>query len=70
MAPDLLVVDDDSQMAALVASYLKTQGLAATAVTSGADAVAALDRQAFSVVVTDLVGGYGAWVEAGLPVAR
>jgi two-component system response regulator HydG len=53
--PDVLIVDNDTQMATMLADHLQNQGLRATAVTSGADAVAKLDEQPFAVIVTDLV---------------
>ena len=55
MPPDVLVVDNDGQMASMLAGYLERHGLPATAVTSGAAAIAELDRRRFAVIVTDLV---------------
>jgi two-component system response regulator HydG len=55
VTPEVLIVDNDAQMATMVADHLRNHGLGATAVTSGAEAVATLDRQPFAVIVTDLV---------------
>ncbi|HEX3175631.1 MAG TPA: sigma-54 dependent transcriptional regulator [Methylomirabilota bacterium] len=55
MDADILIVDDDAEMAAMVARYLQHQGFRAAAATGGAEAVTLLDRQHFDVVVTDLV---------------
>jgi two-component system, NtrC family, response regulator AtoC len=55
MKPAILVVDDDAEMAQMVARYLDGHGFAAAAVTGGAAAIAALDRERFDVVITDLV---------------
>jgi len=51
----ILVVDNDSQMVALLRRHLEGEGWAVTPVTSGAAACAALEREEFAVILTDLV---------------
>ena len=55
MMHDVLIVDNDAQMATMLTDHLQNHGVCAAAVTTGADAVAMLDRQPFAVIVTDLV---------------
>jgi len=51
----ILVVDNDPDMVALLRRHLETEGWAVTALTSGSEACAALERDEFAVVLTDLV---------------
>jgi two-component system response regulator AtoC len=53
--PKILVVDDEPEMVNLLQGHLAREGWAAAAVTSGADALTAMDREDFDVVLTDLV---------------
>ncbi len=55
MTPRILVVDNDAEMVALLARQLGRDGWQVTAVTRGADAVEAMSRDDFDVVLTDLV---------------
>lgn len=52
--PRYLVVDDDPAAASGLAQLLREDGHEVTAFTKGADAVQALSRDAFDVVLTDL----------------
>ncbi len=62
MKPKILVVDNDSEMVSLLQRQLESEGRAVTAVASGAEAVAALGRDEFDVVLTDLVmDGVDGW---------
>ena len=51
----ILVVDNDGDMVALLRRHLEGEGWAVTAVTSGQDAQAALGREEYTAVLTDLV---------------
>jgi len=51
----ILVVDNDPDMVALLRRHLETEGWAVTALTSGSEVCAALERDEFAVVLTDLV---------------
>jgi DNA-binding NtrC family response regulator len=51
----ILVADNDADMAALLQRYLESEGWSVTAVTAGRDACAALEREDFAIVLTDLV---------------
>jgi DNA-binding NtrC family response regulator len=51
----ILVVDNDADTVALLRQHLEAEGWAVEAVTSGADACAALEREQFAIVLTDLV---------------
>ena len=53
-APRVLVVDDEFEMASLIAEELNDRGFEAVAMPSGDDAVQRLRRQAFDAVITDL----------------
>jgi two-component system response regulator HydG len=53
--PRILVVDDEPEMVNLLQGHLAREGWAASAVTSGGDALTALEREDFDVVLTDLV---------------
>jgi DNA-binding NarL/FixJ family response regulator len=55
MRPQILVVDNDAEMLRLLERHLETEGLAVTALASGADARQALEREEFALVLTDLV---------------
>ncbi|HXH83467.1 MAG TPA: response regulator, partial [Candidatus Tectomicrobia bacterium] len=61
MTERVLVVDDDAEMATVVARHLAGEGLAATSTTSAAAAREALADGTWAVVVTDVVmdGGGG-----------
>jgi len=51
----ILVVDNDVDTVTLLRQDLEGEGWAVTAATSGADACAALEREHFTIVLTDLV---------------
>jgi DNA-binding NtrC family response regulator len=53
--PRVLVVDNDAEMLSLLRRHLENEGRLVTPAASGADAVAALGREEFDVVLTDLV---------------
>jgi two-component system response regulator HydG len=53
-APPVLVVDNDPEMTRLLARHLEAEGVAVTALTSGPQALALLEREEFAVVLTDL----------------
>ena len=55
MTPSILVVDNDAEMVGVLERHLEAEGRAVTGVTSGADALGALGRQEFDVILTDLV---------------
>ncbi len=55
MSERVLVVDDDAEMAAVVARHLEGEGMAAASATSGEQALAAVEHEPFAVVVTDVV---------------
>ncbi len=55
MKARILVVDNDADMATLLQRHLESEGWGVTAVTNGAEARAALEREEFAVVLTDLV---------------
>jgi two-component system response regulator HydG len=50
----VLVVDDDGEMAEMVAEYLATRAYAAECVAGGKAAIAALKKKEFDAVITDL----------------
>ena len=56
MTRHVLVVDNEQEMVKLMQRHLEGEGFAVTPVHSGAEALAALARDEFDVVVTDLVG--------------
>jgi DNA-binding NtrC family response regulator len=59
----ILVVDNDPEMLSLLRLHLENEGRIVTAVSSGADAIKALEHTAFDVVLTDLVmDGTDGWV--------
>jgi DNA-binding NtrC family response regulator len=55
MKPKVLVVDNDPEMVALLRRHLDGENYAVTGVTEGAEACAALAREEFAVVLSDLV---------------
>ena len=55
MRPHVLVVDNEQEMVKLLQRHLEREGFAVSAVTTGGDAVAALGREEYDVVLTDLV---------------
>jgi DNA-binding NtrC family response regulator len=55
MTPRVLVVDDDADMAEMVARHLAGDGFTAAAVTGGARAIQRLAEESFDVVLTDVV---------------
>ena len=55
VTPKILVVDNDPQMVNLLQGHLAGEGWAVAAATSGADALTALERSDFDVILTDLV---------------
>jgi DNA-binding NtrC family response regulator len=55
MKPRILVVDNDSDMVALLRRHLEGDGWPVTAVTGGEDAQTALGRDEYAVVLTDLI---------------
>jgi len=57
MTPRVLVVDDDAEMAEMVARHLAGEGFTVAAVTGGARAVERLAEESFDVVLTDVVMG-------------
>ena len=54
MMPRILVVDDDGEMAEMVAEFLVQKGYRADAVVGGKAAIAALKKRSFEAVITDL----------------
>ena len=55
MKPRILVVDNDSEMVGVLRRHLESEGLGVLALTDGAEACAALAREDFATVLTDLV---------------
>lgn len=55
VSPKILVVDNDPEMVALLQRHLEAEGWGVTSITTGRDALTALRREEFSVVLTDLV---------------
>ena len=55
MSPRVLIVDDEREMVALMQRHLEGEGLAVTPLCTGPDAVAALSREKYDVILTDLV---------------
>src|SRR5262249_13284916 len=55
MTPHVLVVDNDREMVQLLERHLAGDGIRVTATSGGKDAIAALAREQFDVIVTDLV---------------
>jgi DNA-binding NtrC family response regulator len=51
---DLLLVDDDDDLRADIASFLETRGYRVTACRNGEDALAQADRRAFDVAIVDV----------------
>jgi len=62
VTPKILVVDNDPEMLSLLQRRLESEGRIVAAVASGAEAVAALGRDEFDVVLTDLImDGVDGW---------
>ena len=55
MTPHVIVVDNEQEMVKLVQRHLESEGFAVTPAHSGAEAMSALARDEFDVVLTDLV---------------
>jgi two-component system response regulator HydG len=55
MTPKILVVDNEAEMVNLLQGHLAREGWAVAAVTSGSDALRALERDDYDVILTDLV---------------
>jgi len=55
MTPHVLIVDDEREMVKVVQRHLEGEGFIVTAANSGADAMAALARDEYDVILTDLV---------------
>jgi DNA-binding NtrC family response regulator len=55
MTPHVLLVDNEREMVKVVQRHLEGEGFAVTATTAGVEAVAALGRDEYDVVLTDLV---------------
>lgn len=55
MGPRILVVDDDSDIRALVAYHLQQAGMDVTEAATGREAAQLLDRQPFSLVILDIL---------------
>jgi two-component system, NtrC family, response regulator HydG len=55
MKTRILVVDNDAEMVAVLRRHLETQGWSVKAVTDGAEACAAIEREEFAAILTDLV---------------
>jgi DNA-binding NtrC family response regulator len=55
MTPHVMVVDDETAMVRMVQRHLEGEGFAVTPMSTGPDAVAALARDEYDVILTDLV---------------
>jgi DNA-binding NtrC family response regulator len=55
MTPHVLIVDNEREMVKVVQRHLEGEGFVVTPTTTGADAIAALARDEFHVILTDLV---------------
>jgi two-component system response regulator HydG len=55
MTPHVLVVDDERAMVRMVQRHLEREGFAVTPLNTGPDAIAALAREEYDVILTDLV---------------
>lgn len=59
---NILVVDDDPGVTELLGAFLDTRGYSVTTCTSGRDALALIDSEAFDLVISDIemaeVNGY------------
>ncbi|HMH54438.1 MAG TPA: sigma-54 dependent transcriptional regulator [Candidatus Acidoferrum sp.] len=55
MSPHVLVVDDESAMVRMVQRHLEGEGFQVTPLSTGPDAIAALAREEYDVILTDLV---------------
>ena len=54
MAPKILLVDDEERFRTTLAKMLKAQGLEVTALGSGREALAELEKQPYDVMVLDM----------------
>src|SRR5437870_2329254 len=55
MSPHVLVVDDERAMVRMVQRHLEGEGFLVTPLSTGPDAIAALSREEYDVILTDLV---------------
>jgi DNA-binding NtrC family response regulator len=55
MQPEILIVDNEKGMARMIADHLTAESYATTIATSGAEAIACLERQSLMVVISDLI---------------
>jgi two-component system, NtrC family, response regulator HydG len=55
VSPHVLVVDDERAMVRMVQRHLEGEGFTVTPLTAGPDAIAALSRDEYDVILTDLV---------------
>ena len=55
MTPRLLVIDNDREMVNLLKRHLQAEGFQVTPISDGAEALAALARADYDVILTDLV---------------
>jgi two-component system response regulator HydG len=55
MTPHVLVVDDERAMVRMVQRHLEDEGFVVTPLSTGPDAIAALAREEYDVILTDLV---------------
>ena len=55
MSPHVLVVDDERAMVRMVQRHLEGEGFLVTPLSTGPDAIAALAREEYDVILTDLV---------------
>src|SRR5688572_5440246 len=55
MKPEILIVDNEREMARMISEHLSAEDYATTVTTSGAEAIACLERQSFVVVISDLI---------------
>jgi two-component system response regulator HydG len=66
----ILVVEDDREMLALLARHLEMEGLSVDTATSGPEAVEALGREDYAMILTDLVMDGGDGMEVLTAVRR
>jgi DNA-binding response OmpR family regulator len=53
--PSILIIDDDIRLASMVADYLRDHQFEASHAATGADALAAIERQSFDLILLDLM---------------